>query len=192
MSKDYIEIRWHARGGQGAKTAATLVAEMAIQEGKYSQGFPEYGPERMGAPIRGYTRIGNSPIRVHSAVYTPEVVVVLDETLLETADVCKGMVDGGILLVNTTRSPQEIKENLSAKEIRVFTVDATKISIEELGRPIPNAPMMGALARAAGVVKIETLKDGMRKKFQKKLGDKVVEGNLRAIDRAYEELKSAE
>ena len=190
MKKPYIEIRWHARGGQGAKTAATLVAEMAITEGKYSQGFPEYGPERMGAPIRGYTRIGDSPVTVHCAVYEPEIVVVLDESLLETIDVCDGMTGDGIIIVNTAHSPEVIRQNLSRKDVNLYTVDATRISIEELGRPIPNAPMMGALARVARVVKVETIKASMKKKFQKKFGDKVVQGNLRAIERAYEEVRS--
>jgi pyruvate ferredoxin oxidoreductase gamma subunit len=190
MKKPYTEIRWHARGGQGAKTAATLVAEMAINEGKYSQGFPEYGPERMGAPIRGFTRIGESPISVHSAIYEPEIVVVLDDSLLDTVDVCEGMRDDGILLVNTSRAPEEIRAKLSNRKVKLHTIDATKISIEELGRPIPNAPMMGALSRTAGVVKLDTVKDSMAHKFEKKFGDKVVQGNLRAIERAYKEVKS--
>ncbi len=189
MKKPYTEICWHARGGQGAKTAAVLVAEMAIHEGKFSQGFPEYGPERMGAPIRGFTRVGDSPITAHSAVYTPEIVVVLDESLLEITDVCEGMPDNGVIIVNTARPPEEVRKHLSKKNVRLYTVDATKISIEELGRPIPNAPMMGALARATAIVKVETIKDSMRHKFEKKFGEKVVQGNLRAIDRAYEELK---
>jgi pyruvate ferredoxin oxidoreductase gamma subunit len=188
MKKPYTEIRWHARGGQGAKTAATLVAEMAIDEGKYSQGFPEYGPERMGAPIRGFTRIGEKPITVHSSIYNPEIVVVLDDSLLSTVDVCEGLDEGGVVLVNTTRKPDEIRGLLSHKNVKLHTIDANKIALEEIGRAIPNAPMMGALAKVSGVVQLESIITSTEKKFGKKFSPKIVEGNVRAIKRAYEEV----
>jgi len=188
MEKSYTEIRWHARGGQGAKTAATLIAEMAITEGKHSQGFPEYGPERMGAPIRGYTRIGEKPITVHCSIYNPDIVIVLDESLLETVDVCDGLGDEGTVIVNTTRSPDEIRKQLSGKNIKLHLIDANKIAQEEIGRAIPNAPMMGALSKVSGVVALESILKSTEKKFGKKFGPKIVEGNLRAIKRAYEEV----
>ncbi len=186
------EIRWHGRGGQGAKTAAGLVAEVAMEEGKFSQGFPEYGPERMGAPIRGFTRISDGPIRVHSPITNPDVVVVLDETLLSTVDVTEGMSKEGILIVNTKKNPGEIVPNISAKGVAVWTVDATQIAIDEIGRPIPNTPMIGALIKAAGAVDIELLKASIKKKFLKKFGEKIVTGNVSALDRAHEEVKKAE
>ncbi len=183
------EIRWHGRGGQGAKTAAGLVAEVAMEEGKFSQGFPEYGPERMGAPIRGFTRISDGPIRVHSPITSPDVVVVLDDTLLSTVDVTEGMSKGGFLIVNTKKNPGEIASSITAKGIAVWTVDATQIAIDEIGRPIPNTPMIGALIKAAGSVDIELLKASIKKKFLKKFGEKIVAGNVNALDRAHNEVK---
>ena len=183
------EIRWHGRGGQGAKTAAGLVAEVAMEEGKFSQGFPEYGPERMGAPIRGFTRISDKPIRVHSPITNPGVVVVLDDTLLSTVDVSEGMSKGGVLIVNTRKSPDEIVSLISSKDVEVWTVDATQIAIDELGRPIPNTPMIGALVKATEVVDIELLKVSIKKKFMKKFGEKIVAGNVNALDKAHDAVK---
>ena len=145
MAKDIYEVRWHARGGQGAKTAATLIAEVALVEGKYSQGFPEYGPERMGAPIRGFTRIAERPIRIHSAVYYPDAVVVLDDTLLETVDVTENLSEDGVVVVNTTQPPGDVKGKLSNHGKGVHVLDASRISLDEIGRDIPNTPMIGAL-----------------------------------------------
>lgn len=190
LSGDLLEIRWHARGGQGAKTAATLLASVAIEEGKYGQGFPDYGPERMGAPIRGYTRLSSKPIRIHSAIYSPDVVVVLDPTLLGTVDVCEGLHEDGVLLVNTEKSPKEVREEVKLEKGKVYTVDATRIAIEEIGRPIPNTPMLGALVRITGAMKLETIFRDIQKKFGKKFGEKIVQGNLNAIKRAYEEVQS--
>ena len=183
------EIRWHGRGGQGAKTAAGLVAEVAMEEGKFSQGFPEYGPERMGAPIRGFTRISETPIRVHSPITNPGVVVVLDDTLLATVDVSDGMSKGGVLIVNTKKSPDEIAALVSSKDVEVWTVDATQIAIDELGRPIPNTPMIGALVKATEIVDVELLKASIKKKFMKKFGEKIVAGNVNALDKAYDAVK---
>ena len=185
------EIRWHGRGGQGAKTAAGLVAEVAMEEGKFSQGFPEYGPERMGAPIRGFTRISEGPIRVHSPITNPDVVVVLDDTLLSTVDVTEGMSKEGVLIVNTKKNSGEIASSITAKDVEVWTVDATQIAIDEIGRPIPNTPMIGALVKATDVVDIELLKTSIKKKFLKKFGEKIVAGNVNALDKAYSEVKKA-
>jgi len=182
------EIRWHARGGQGAKTAATLLAEAAIHEGKYSQGFPEYGPERMGAPMRGYTRIAGVPIRRHCSIEEPDVVVVLDETLLESENVCDGLSDDGCIIVNSKRSPEDVCKAASAGERDVWIVDATGISLKELKRDIPNTPMIGALVKATGIMKLETVLADMEKKFSKKFKKNIVDSNLVAVKRAYEEV----
>ncbi len=190
MAKDMTEIRWHGRGGQGAKTAATMVAEAALQEGKYSQGFPEYGPERMGAPIRGYTRIAASPIRLHCPITAPDVVVILDATLIGADDLADGLKPDGAIIVNTPDSPAAMRAKLGVAHGKVYTLDATKIAIETIGRPIPNTPMIGALIRVSGAMQLETLFHDIEKKFLKKLGQRVVDGNIAAVKRAYEEVQS--
>ena len=188
MATDMVEIRWHARGGQGSKTAATLVAHVALNEGKFGQGFPDYGPEREGAPMRAYTRLSGSPIRVHSAIYTPDAVVVLDPTLMESVPVTDGLKEDGVLLVNTPLSPAEIREKTGLKTGRVFTVNASQIAMDEIGRNIPNTPMLGALLKALPLLKVESVKDDVAHKLKSK-GDRIVEGNQRAIQRAYEEVQ---
>jgi pyruvate ferredoxin oxidoreductase gamma subunit len=191
MAKDIYEMRWHGRGGQGAKTAAALVAEVALAEGKYSQGFPEYGPERMGAPIRGFTRIAERPIRVHSAVYHPDAVIVLDDSLLETVDVAENLSEDGVVVVNTAKPPEEIAKQLSSRGKGVFLVEASRIALDEIGRDIPNTPMIGALVKATGVVDLETVLHDTEKKLSKKFGERIVQGNLKAVRRGYEEVKQA-
>lgn len=188
MAQEMVEIRWHARGGQGSKTAATLLAHVALEEGKYGQGFPDYGPEREGAPMRAYTRLSEQPVRIHSAVYTPDAVIVLDPTLLETVPVTDGLKENGILLVNTSKSPAEIRGITGFKTGKVFTVNATEISIAEIGRNIPNTPMLGALLKAMPMLKVETIKHDVESKLKSK-GDRIVQGNFRAIERAYEEVQ---
>ncbi len=188
MAKEMVEIRWHARGGQGAKTAATLVAAVALEEGKYGQGFPDYGPERMGAPIRGYTRISEKPIRQHSAIYNPDVVVILDPTLLDTIDVCEGLAEGGAVLINSGKAPAELRASLGVEHGKIYTIDASQIAIDEIGRNIPNTPMMGALVKIMPLIKLDTIIADVKKKFGSK-GEKIVEGNKRAIERAYEEVR---
>lgn len=185
------EIIWHGRGGQGAKTVAEFLALVALREGKYSQGFPEYGPERSGAPMRGYTRVSDAPIKMHSAVYHPDAVLVLDATLLNTIDVTEGMEGEGAVLINTPLAPREIVSQhpfLAGK--KVWTVDATGIARAEIGRPIPNMPMLGALVKATSVVKLESVEENVRKEFQSKFSPKVLQGNLRAITRAFNEVTS--
>ncbi len=189
MPKDIYEIRWHGRGGQGAKTAATLVAEVALAEGKYSQGFPEYGPERMGAPVRGFTRISERPVRIHSAVYYPDAVIVLDDTLLDTVDCAENLSEDGVVVVNTTKPADEITAKLSNTGSGVFLLDASKIAVDEIGRDIPNTPMIGALVKAAGVISLEVVLKDTEKKLGKKFGEKIVQGNLRAVRRGYDEVK---
>lgn len=187
--KQLTEVRWHGRGGQGAKTAALLLAGAALDEGKYIQGFPEYGPERMGAPMQSFTRISENPITIHSHVSSPDAVVVLDSTLLEMVDVTAGLPEEGVILVNTSRSPEEVKKKLDLKKAKVFTVDATSISMETMGRNLPNTPMLGALIKATSLLKIDTVISNIEKKLGKKYNAKVVEGNVKAIKRAYKEVK---
>jgi len=189
MPENLTEIRWHGRGGQGAKTAATMVAEAALEEGKYSQGFPEYGPERMGAPIRGYTRISDGPIRLHCPITAPDVVVVLDPTLIATEELAEGLKEGGAVIVNAHESPAAIRKQLGIEHGKVYTVDATKIAIEEIGRPIPNTPMIGALIKVSGSMKLDTIFHDIEKKFLKKLGERGVRGNVNAVKRAYQEVQ---
>jgi pyruvate ferredoxin oxidoreductase gamma subunit len=185
------EIRWHARGGQGAKTASTFLAEAAIEDGKYSQGFPDYGPERMGAPIRGFTRISDHPIRLHCAIEQPDTVVVLDDTLLDTVDVCEGMSENGTVIVNTKLDGKTVRSKLNWKGKKLHIVNASEIALDELGRPIPNTPMLGALVKVTDTISLDVLLKDITKKFEKKFRKQVVEGNLRAIKRAYEEVQQA-
>ena len=186
-----LEIRWHGRGGQGAKTGAFLLAESMIEQGKYAQGFPDYGPERMGAPIRGYNRISDEPIRVHSGVQTPDIVIVLDPTLIATGTLIDGIKPESVLIVNSHESPEKIKAELGADGNRVFTVDATGIALDEMGRPIPNTPMIGALLKVTDLAEIEKMSAILTKKFKGKLSDKMIAGNLKALRRAYEEVREA-
>ena len=190
MAKDMTEIRWHARGGQGAKTAATLVAQVALEEGKQSQGFPEYGPERMGAPIRGFTRISDKAIRLHCPIEQPDVIVVLDETLIGMPSITEGAGADTIFLINSAAEPAEMRKTLGISGGKVMCVDATKISLDELGRDIPNTPMIGALIKATACISMETMKKDFEHKFLKKFGERIVQGNVRSIQRAFEEVKS--
>ena len=191
MAQEMTEIRWHGRGGQGAKTAAQLVALVALEEGKFSQGFPEYGPERMGAPIRGFTRISESAILLHCPIEHPDVVVVLDDSLLALPTVAEATDDGTVFVINTAASPAEMKTRLGREGATVYCIDATAISIDEIGRPIPNTPMIGALIKATECITLDAIKKDVEKKFMKKFGERVVQGNIRAIERAYEEVTSA-
>lgn len=189
---DLIEIRWHGRGGQGAKTAALLLADAALSSGKYVQAFPEYGPERMGAPVASFNRLSSEPILLHSGVTNPDVVVVLDPTLIETVDVTEGMPENGVIIINTDRSPDQIKPELkSSGKMKVFTVDASTISKETIGREIPNTPMLGALIKATKILNFQDMLADTRGKLEKKFKSKpgVIEGNLKAIERAYNEVK---
>lgn len=189
--KNMKEIRWHGRGGQGAKTAALLMGEAAINAGKYVQAFPEYGPERMGAPVAAFDRIADEEITIHSPVITPDAVVVLDETLMDTIDVTKGLSEkDGVLIVNTPFSKDEIKGKITWKG-KVVVLDGSKIAQETIGKPIPNTPMMGALVAATGIMDITHLIEDTKHKLEKKFRTKpeVIEGNLKAIRAAYEEVK---
>jgi len=185
---DLLEIRWHGRGGQGAKTAAQLLADTAMGSGDYIQAFPEYGPERAGAPIRAFTRISNSPINIHCGVTNPDIVVVIDPTLLESIDVTDG-IESGILLVNTSKNPDELRKMLNFKEGKVGTVDATRIALDTLKLPMPNLPMLGALLKARPIVSLEDLEGKIRDKFLKKIGEEKTNANIEGVKKAYEEVK---
>lgn len=184
-----IEIRWHGRGGQGAKTASQFLGEAALDTGKYIQAFPEYGPERAGAPIRAFNRISDEPIYIHSSVAEPDIVIVIDPTLLGTEDITEGMGEKGILLVNTDKSPQEIRTELNWTKGKVGTVDATKISLETLKLPMPNMPMLGALLKVTTLVSIDELSERVKAKFLEKIGEEKTKANLEGIKRAYNEVK---
>lgn len=187
---DITEVRWHGRGGQGAVTAAKVLAEVALKSGKNVQAFPEYGPERTGAPLRAYNRISERPIRIHCQVASPNIVVVIDPSLLDAVDVTEGASEGAIFIINTPKEPEEVRESLRLKNNQaVYTVDATKIALDTIGRPIPNTPMLGALSKVTGLIPVEGLLEDVKRSLGKKLKDEVVEGNLEAIRRAYREVK---
>ena len=191
--KELTEIRWHGRGGQGAKTAALLFADAALSSGKYIQAFPEYGPERMGAPVASFNRLSSKPISLHSGVTNPDIVIVLDPTLVESVDVTEGMPENGILIINTEKAPADIKKELNiGGGMKVYTVDASGISKETIGRDIPNTPMLGALIRASSLLDFKEMLEDMKKKLEKKFRSKpeVVQGNLKAIERSYNEVRS--
>ncbi len=186
-----MEIRWHGRGGQGAKTAALLFADAVLADKKYAQAFPEYGPERMGAPVQAFNRISDEPILLHCHVDSPQVVVILDATLIGKMDVTAGLPTEGIIIVNSDESPGKLKEKLKLTNGKVYTVDATRIALETIGRPFPNTPMMGALVRVTGLISLENMLADTRKKLEVKFRHKpeVIEGNLKAIERAFQEVR---
>lgn len=189
-----VEIRWHGRGGQGAKTASLLLADAAFNTGKYIQGFPEYGPERMGAPITAYNRIGDDRITIHSNIYEPDYVAVVDDTLLTSVDVTSGLKESGAIIVNTTKTPEEIRPLLKGYKGKVCTIDARTISLETLGKYFPNTPMLGAVVKVSKVMDetsfLKHMVDSFKHKFAKK--PEVVEGNIKALERSLKEVKGNE
>lgn len=189
MMKDTMEIRWHGRGGQGAKTAALLLADVAFKTGKYVQGFPEYGPERMGAPITAYNRISSSPITVHSNIYEPDYVVVVDESLLESIDVTKGLKEGGAVIINSERTKEELAPYLHGYKGAVYMVNAKQISLKALGKNYPNSPMLAAAVAVSNVMDRNEFLKEMKTSFQHKFAKKpeVIEGNMRALKMAFDE-----
>lgn len=189
--KDVVEIRWHGRGGQGAKTAALLLADVAFKTGKYVQGFPEYGPERMGAPITAYNRISSNEIRVHSNIYRPNFVMVVDEGLLESVDVTNGIKTGGAVVVNSARTPEEVRKDLNGYDGDVYTIDARKVSVACLGKYFPNTPMLAAAVKVSGVMDMDTFLNEMEASFSHKFASKpeVIEGNMNALRMSFEEVQ---
>jgi pyruvate ferredoxin oxidoreductase gamma subunit len=185
-----VEIRWHGRGGQGTVTAAKVFADACLSGGRYVQAFPEYGPERAGAPLRAYNRISSKELRMHCPVTHPDVVVVVDSTLIESIDVTEGAKEDAKFIINTSKDPAEIRKKLNLKPTqKVYTVDATKIAIESFGRPMPNSPIVGSLNRVTKLVDLETVLEDVRKSFGKKFSQKIIDGNLLAVKRGYEEVK---
>lgn len=185
--KKILEVRWHGRGGQGAWTASELFARAAIAEGKYIQSFPEFGAERMGAPVTAFTRISTEPIRIHCAVYNPEVVAVLDSTLLKSVKVAEGLSDeGGNIIVNTKENPAEIRKILGTEKGKVWTVPASEISMRILGMAITNTAMLGAVARVTGTVKLETIEKMIRVRFRPDVAEK----NFAVVKEAYQGVRS--
>ena len=183
MLKKILEVRWHGRGGQGAWTASELLARAAIAEGKYIQSFPEFGPERMGAPVTAFTRISNEPIKIHCAVYSPDVVAVLDPTLLKTVNVADGLdQDAGSIIVNTKESPTEMRKMLKSSAGKVWTIEASEISMKMLGLPITNTAMLGAVARITGIVSLETIERMINERFRADVATK----NFAVVKEAYQ------
>ncbi len=191
---EMLEIRWHGRGGQGAKTAALLFAEAAAAAGKFIQAFPEYGPERMGAPVISYNRVSEEPITLHSGIESPQYVAVLDPSFVGSVDFTAGVPDGGVIIINTGDTPAEMRNRMGLKNmsIRLCTVDASAIAQDTIGRAIPNTPMLGAIVKATGTLDLETVLVDVESKMKKKFRDKpeIVQGNVDAIRRAYEEVVS--
>ena len=186
-----VEIRWHGRGGQGAKTASLLLADAAFNTGKYIQGFPEYGPERMGAPITAYNRISDERITIHSNIYEPDYVVVVDDSLLECVDVTAGLKEDGAIVINTTKTPEEVRPLLKGYKGKVCTIDAKTISIETLGAYFPNTPMLAAIVKVSGIMPEQEFLDDMVGSFKHKFAKKpeVIDGNMAARKRALNEIK---
>lgn len=188
--KDLIEIRWHGRGGQGTKTAALLLADAAFNTGKYIQGFPEYGPERMGAPITAYNRISNNPITVHSNIYEPDFVVVVDDTLLESVAVTDGLKADGAIVINTTKDDNYLKQKLKDFPGAIYKIDAKAISLNTLGKYFPNTPMLAAIVKVSNVMSEEAFLDDMIHSFNHKFAKKpeVIDGNMQAIKLALKQV----
>ena len=182
------EIRWHARGGQGAVTAAKMVAEVALSQDKYFQAFPEYGPERSGAPIVAFTRLSDEPIQIYSAIEHPDYVLVLDDTLLDVVDVTSGTGEGAVVIVNSEEDAAGLARRPEMKGKKVFTVPATRIAVETIKRPIPNTPLIGALAKVSGLFPVEGVLDEVKTTLSKKFNEEVVNANLEAVKRGYEEV----
>ena len=186
-----IEIRWHGRGGQGAKTASLLLADAAFNTGKYIHGFPEYGPERMGAPITAYNRISDEPITIHSNIYEPDYVVVVDDTLLESVNVTAGLKETGAIIINTTKDDEYLKEALKGYNGDIYKIDARKVSMETLGKYFPNTPMLAAVVKVSKIMSDEAFLDDMIGSFKHKFAKKpeVIEGNMKALEMALNEVK---
>jgi pyruvate ferredoxin oxidoreductase gamma subunit len=192
MAKKITEIRWHARGGQGAVTTAKMLAEMALSKGMYFQAFPEYGPERMGAPIQCFNRLSYEPIYVYCGVESPEIVLVVDPTLCDVVNFTTGMPENGLIIINTSECPATMTEKFRLHSYKVATVDATRISMEALGRAMPNIPMLGAFLKVFGLLGEAEAGQFVRSNFGQKFSAKVVAGNIKALERAFAEVQVSE
>ncbi|MEM2961062.1 MAG: pyruvate ferredoxin oxidoreductase subunit gamma [Candidatus Bathyarchaeia archaeon] len=183
-----IEVRWHGRGGQGIVTVSRILAQAALLDGKYVQAFPEFGPERRGAPVTGYTRISDEPIVIHSQIYNPHVVVIVDPTLIGKVDVARGLTPNGVIVANAERDPKELEKDLGVNNAKVYTVNATRIALNILGRPIYNTAMLGALIKAIPLTKMDSLIKVISERFPGTVGEK----NVAVIKMAYEEVRGVE
>jgi len=191
LANGMVEIRWHGRGGQGAKMACLLLADVAGLEGKYVQGFPEYGPERMGAPITAYNRISEKRCNIHSNIYYPDYVVVVDESLLDSVDVTGGLKEDGAIIINTPSSPREIRPRLNGWTGKVCTIDARRISEEVLGSNFPNTPMLAAAVKVSGVLESGHFLANIEESFKHKFAAKpqLIEGNMATLKKSMEEVR---
>jgi len=190
--ENYIEVRWHGRAQQGIVTAAKVLGEAALRSGKFVQAFPEFGPERMGAPVRAFNRISSEPIRLHCAVSDPRYVLIADPTLITVVNVTEGTPENAVFIVNTPKSPKDMRKELGLEGrsgVKVFTLDAVNISLETIGRVMPNTPLLGALAKATEFITLDALVDNFREGYAKKFSEKVLEGNVAAMNRGYGEVK---
>lgn len=189
--ENYIEVRWHGRAQQGVVTAAKVLGEACLHSGKFVQAFPEFGPERMGAPVRAFNRISDEPIRLHCQVTDPRYVLIADPTLIGTVDVTAGTPEDAVFIVNTPKPATEMRAvlKIKSKTVKVFTLDAGKISFETIGRVMPNTPMLGALAKATGFITLDALVDNFKENYSKKFAPKVIEGNVAAMNRGFNEVK---
>lgn len=187
LDKKIFEIIFHARGGQGAKTAAELLAQAALREGKFVQAYPDFGPERTGAPIKTYVRISDNPILTHEPIIDPDAVVVMDETLLGIADVSKNLDENENLIVNTMKNRENISDS-SHYIGNIRPIDATGISLEIIGEPRPNTAILGKLLKITEIVKIESVLEVFREKYIEKIGSEKTEKNIQAIEKAYDSL----
>ena len=188
--KDLIEIRWHGRGGQGAKAASLLLADVAFNTGKFIQGFPEYGPERMGAPITAYNRISSSQIQIHSNIYTPDYVIVVDDSLLDAVNVTSGLKEDGAIIINSIKDANNLKDKLNGYNGSIYIIDAMKISMNALGKYFPNMPMLAALVKVANIMPEDVFLENMATLFEHKFAKKpeVIEGNMKALKMALKEI----
>jgi pyruvate ferredoxin oxidoreductase gamma subunit len=193
----YTEVRWHGRAQQGIVTAAKLLGETALTEGKYVQAFPEFGPERMGAPVRSYNRLSDAPIRVHCSVTDPDIVIIVDITLIAVleADLAlpsttSGTSDDAVFIVNTKHTAERLRKELGVSDsVKVYTLDASQVSLDTIGRQMPNTPMLGALAKVTGLVKLDGLIKNFQDNYSKKYDEKVIAGNVEAMNRGFAEVK---
>lgn len=188
MPEKYFEVRWHGRAGQGAKSASQFLAEAVLEAGKFATSFPEYGAERSGAPMKAFNRIAEVPIRLRNNVQHPDVVLVVDDTLLENPEITDGLKEDKILIVNTVKTPEEVKK-ITGFEGKIATIEATNIALEEIGRGIPNTVMIGALVKLTDIVPLDVVKAKINHAFAKKFSKEIVDANMRAVDRGHQEVK---
>ena len=187
--KEMIEVRFHSRAGQGAKTASEMFADALMGKGFYVQSFPEYGAARQGAPMAVFLRVYDKPIKTHSNIYNPHIVVVLDDTLLADIDVCDGIKKEGKVIISTKRKKEDVLKMISTKEGKIFTVDASGIAVQEFGVPITNTPILGALVKVSGFMTLDEIKKILIKKFTAKFGEEIMKKNMRALERGFNEVK---